>query len=154
MVMETIYKLRKKNPNYDGKEFWQPLKKILDEEIYGEKWKKINKKLESDIMKLPEYYIDGYENRYIIEINHFLIQHIRIPKNEKPSLKKIIQIALNAGQYKALGKDKIIGDRSYKKIKMDKLETYLTNGDIKSISDKITNELVKIVEKYLNKYKT
>ena len=35
----------------------------------------------------------------MIKQHHFLIQLIRIPKNEKPTLQKISQIALNIGQY-------------------------------------------------------
>ena len=45
-----------------------------------------------DVMNIPEYTIDGYGNQSIIEINHFLIQTVRI--NEEPSIRKIIQIAL------------------------------------------------------------
>ena len=50
-------------------------------------------------MKIFEYHINGHGNKEIIETNHFLIQTVRIPKIEEPSLKKIIQIALNIGQY-------------------------------------------------------
>ena len=35
-------------------------------------------------------------------IEHFLIQQVRIPKTEKPSLKNIIQIAFNIGQFQSL----------------------------------------------------
>jgi hypothetical protein len=48
-------------------------------------------------MLLPEYTINGYEEKIIIENNHFIIQQVRIPLNEKPSIRKIIQIALNIG---------------------------------------------------------
>lgn len=50
-------------------------------------------------MSLPEFFINGYGNNITIEKNHFLIQTVRIPRNEEPSLKKIGQIALNIGQY-------------------------------------------------------
>jgi hypothetical protein len=56
-------------------------------------------------MKLPEYSINGKNEKIIIEKNHFLIQTVRIPLTEKPILRKIMQIALNNGQYQ--GKVKV-----------------------------------------------
>ena len=50
-------------------------------------------------MSIPEFVTNGHGNTEIIEINHFLIQTVRIPKNEEPSLRKVCQIALNIGQY-------------------------------------------------------
>ena len=38
------------------------------------KWKTISKTKTHKIMLLPEYTIDGYENKKIIENNHFIIQ--------------------------------------------------------------------------------
>ena len=49
-------------------------------------------------MLSPEYYIDGYGNKKIIEENHFYIQTIRIPLLEEPTLRKIIQI----GKYRTI----------------------------------------------------
>jgi len=54
-------------------------------------------------MLLPEYIINGYDQKSIIENNHFIIQQVRIPLNEKPTIRKIIQIALNIGQYRGSG---------------------------------------------------
>ena len=44
----------------------------------------------------------------IIEKNHFIIQSVRIPTTEEPSLKKLIQIALNIGQYYGIKDNKNI----------------------------------------------
>ena len=41
-------------------------------------------------MLLPEYTINGYEKKIIIENNHFIIQQVRIPLNEKPTIRKIL----------------------------------------------------------------
>ena len=76
-----------------------------------------------DVMNIPEYTIDGYGNQSIIEINHFLIQTVRIPLNEEPSIRKIIQIALNIGQYTGSGG---------KKEKWMNLESYLTKDNIEN----------------------
>ena len=43
-------------------------------------------------MSMPEFFINGHGNTEIIEKNHFLIQTVRIPKNEDPSLKKSVKL--------------------------------------------------------------
>ncbi len=40
----------------------------------------------------------------MIEINHFVIQCYRIPSTEEPSLRKIMQLALNIGQFMGMKK--------------------------------------------------
>ena len=45
-----------------------------------------------DNMKLIEYEIDGYNKKHINQLNHYKIQQVRIPLQEKISLKKICQI--------------------------------------------------------------
>ena len=69
-----------------------------------------------------EYTIDYYGNQSIIEIKYFLIQTVRISLNEKPNLRKIIQIALNIGQYTGCGG---------KKEKWMNIEGYLTKNNIR-----------------------
>ena len=59
-------------------------------------------------------------NIEIMEKNHFLIQTVRIPKNEEPSLKKVCQIALNIGQYQGYTR---------KTIKNSSIKDYLLNSD-------------------------
>lgn len=88
-------------------------------------------------MKYPEYYIDGYGNKNIIEVNHFLIQTVRIPTTESPSLKKIIQIGLNIGQYEGMTNEKL----KYREIKCYlckndyeiNLEFILSKNDIETL---------------------
>ena len=110
-VLEKSYKLRKKNPNaFDGQGFWQPIKKLLEplDSYSAKKWRIISTTKTRKIMLLPEYSINGYETKLINEKNHFIIQQIRIPLNEKPTIKKIIQIALNIGQYKGINNNRFI----------------------------------------------
>ena len=142
LVQYKSCELRKKNKNADGKKFWQPIKKILEENdnIKSLKWKNINKKDQERIMLLPEYYIDGYGNQHIIELNHFIIQTVRIPLQEKVSLKKIIQIALNIGQY--------IGSGG-KKEKWMSLDNYLTKKNINIINLKISKTLYENIKKVI-----
>ncbi len=69
------------------------------------KWK-ITKNPHKDILLIPEFFINGKDEKHIIEINHFIIQTIRIPLTEQPSLQKILQLALNIGQYTGSGNEK------------------------------------------------
>lgn len=135
-ILLYVKKERYKNKNFDGLKFWRSIKPILTNSNYeANKWKNISIKYYKNIMILPEYYIDGYGNTNIIEENHFLIQTVRIPKTEKPSLRKIMQIALNIGQYlgynnKHLMKYKNIKDYINVKDMNVKLSNILSKTDI------------------------
>ena len=142
-VLDKAYKLRKANPTkFDGQDFWQPIKKILEplDEYSTKKWKKIPKKLARSIMLLPEYTINGYEEKIIIENNHFIIQQVRIPLNEKPTIRKIIQIALNIGQYRGSGGKMIF----------DNIGQFIYRKDIVELSKHISNEIVGKISGYLD----
>lgn len=81
-------------------------------------------------MLLPEYIINGYEEKIIIENNHFIIQQVRIPLSEKPTIRKIIQIALNIGQYRGSGGKMIfdnIGQFIYRKDIVELSNIFLMN---------------------------
>ena len=129
-----------KKDNIDGQKLWQPIKDILSKyDIKAKKWKH-QKKEYLFIMKLPEYYINGDDEKIIIEVNHFLIQTIRIPLKEEPSLRKIIQIALNVGQYTGSGKPKE---------KWMNIDNYLTKDDICRINSKLNKEVINDIKNYL-----
>ena len=135
-VLDKAYKLRKANPTkFDGQGFWQPIKKILEplDKYSAKKWKKLSKKLTRSIMLLPEYTINGYEEKIIIENNHFIIQQVRIPLTEKPTIRKIIQIALNIGQYRGSGGKMIF----------DNIGQFIYRKDIVELSKHIPDDLVR-----------
>lgn len=130
------------NENPDGQKFWQPIKKLLSQfDNKGKaKWKPINKKTQSVVMKfIPEYQINALGDKLIIEPNHFIIQTVRIPLTEKGTIRKIIQIALNIGQFQGRRQNmylaKYIKDRT-------KLEHYIYKSDIKKLSDKISDNII------------
>jgi hypothetical protein len=157
IVLQKSYLLRSKNPyKFDGLAFWQPIKKILEPlDIYqAKKWKSISKSITEKIMSLPEYYIDAYENKKLIEQNHFIIQQVRIPNKENPTIKKIIQLALNIGQYKGTPcKDLFLSKDEYKKFKLNTLDRYISESDIIELSNYISDEILEEIEKYLKKFK-
>lgn len=144
IIMSSARQLRKDNPNADGLNFWKPIKEILskyDKISSVQSWKKngISKKTTDSIMKLEEKIIDGYGNVKMIENNHFIIQTVRIPiKDKVPNLRKIIQLALNIGQY--------IGIANAKESWMD-LNRYILKKDNISISALITKDMIdKIID--------
>ena len=86
------------------------------------------------------------EQKEIIEKNHFIMQTVRIPMNEKPTLKKIIQLALNIGQY--------YGTKNYHDLalKYDKIEDFLLVEDTKTnLSDILKKEDINNIHKLLGK---
>jgi hypothetical protein len=141
-VLNKAYKLRKANPTkFDGQGFWQPIKKMLEplDEYSAKKWKKIPKKLTRSIMLLPEYTINGYEEKIII-------QQVRIPLTEKPTIRKIIQIALNIGQHKgSKGKPCNIS-----RIGLNNIKQFIYQKDIIELSKHISNDIVRKIRDYLD----
>lgn len=141
LVYNESVKLRKKDNKADGLKFWKPIKNELSkfDNITTTKWKTINAQ-DKKFLNIPEYYIDGNGNKKTIELHHFLIQTIRIPLTEKPSLRKIIQLALNIGQYEGI---------INKKEKWMRLDYYLTKKDIREISTKIPDYLIEKIREIL-----
>jgi len=135
-VREKARELRMSNPNADGLAFWRPIKAVLSKytHITASRFKKLDSSLTSRIMILPEKCIDGYGEEHMIELHHFMIQAVRIPIQEQPTILKIIQIALNLGQYEGLMKEKA-------ELHLD-LDDYIEDHDIKEINTKITEEIM------------
>ena len=147
-VFEKSYKLRKMSPaHFDGQGFWQPVKKILEplDRFQAKKWKKISKTKTRKIMLMTEYTINGYEQKKIDEPNHFIIQQARIPLNEKPTIKKIIQIALNIGQYKG-----VQPEQQKQKQPAVGLLHFIYKNDARELSKHISAEIYEKIMTYLN----
>jgi hypothetical protein len=96
-------------------------------------------------MLLPEYIIDGYENKIINEKNHFIIQQVRIPLNEIPTIKKIIQIALNIGQYKGINNNNFVYN-----LKLYQLTQFIHEPDIIELSKYISDDVIEQTNEYLS----
>ena len=134
--------------SFDGKKFWQPIKIILSDSTWkATKWKKQSKTKYEEIMNMPEFFINGYGNNIKIPENHFLIQTVRIPTNEEPSLKKICQIALNIGQYQGYTKKTIKNySQAIRKISNDLVKLNLAFSTLEEISEK--SDLKKLKDHY------
>lgn len=95
VIRSGAKRLRTNNEHADGQKFWSNIKVLLEafDNIHLE-WKKIDNDFYNQVMKLPEFNKEGKT----IELNHFVIQCVRIPKTEKLNIRKLMQIALNIGQ--------------------------------------------------------
>lgn len=147
-ILLYVKKERYKNKNFNGLKFWRSIKPILTNSKYeANKWKNIPMKYYKNIMILPEYYMDGYGNANIIEENHFLIQTVRIPKTEKPSLRKIMQIALNIGQY--------LGHNTKHLIKYKNIKDYISVKDmnVKLYDILSKTDMIKLKKKLTRRFK-
>jgi hypothetical protein len=133
-VKKVLKEKNQKIPGFVGKDFWQPIKAILGQSKWlAKNWKKkSDKEYINNVMSLPEYYINGYNQREIIKENHFIIQTVRIPMSKKeankdeeepPNLKKVIQVALNIGQY--------LGVSGKSTMKYNKITDYITEKESK-----------------------
>lgn len=136
-------KVRKNNSNFDGRDFWQPIKRILNDlNISFISWKHIDKN-HRELLNIVEKNEDGTIN----EKNHFMRQLANIPCNDNPTLTKIIQIALNIGQLLGTTTLKEQIDKKY-----EKLETYVNKKDIEIISKKIPKNVINEIIDYLDKH--
>lgn len=112
--------------NWDGLKMWTEAKMKFPDENTGE-WsgpilnKKYSEYRERILAELPEYTADGSMN----EPNHFIIQCLRIPFKNKFTVRRLMQVAYNIGQFQAVIHmyDQEYVDEFYR-MKLDKLETY------------------------------
>lgn len=147
-VKEQTKQFKLNYPNGDGRAFWQPLKQLFsDSGIQARSWKHQSLEELELIYRLAEYDTQGN----IIEINHFLKQHARISREEKPTLQRIMQIALNSGQFLAVShRFKEIENFDYKNSGLDQLQTYLEEDEILEMSQKISDSLIERVDDYFS----
>lgn len=154
IVRDAFTELRSLHGNtFDGQTSWQPIKNVLKTYdsapgVHG--WKLINKKAVKSIMSLPEFMINGYGEKHIIEENHFLIQQVRIPSTEECTLRKIIQLALNIGQYEGYTQGRSSRYSDYASLKLTKVSRYVNKKDIKHFQSIITPEIIHTINTYLS----
>ena len=150
LVREKSRMLRQRNPKADGLAFWQPIKSVLSKYTYirASKFKDMDSEKRTAIMELPEKTINGFGKESTIEVHHFMIQAVRIPIKEEPTLQKILQIALNLGQYEGTMEGRELGCHPPVHSGMDEyirsltLEDYVSIDDIKEMNKIIPTELV------------
>jgi isoleucyl-tRNA synthetase len=144
--IKEVSQLLRKVPNFNGQQFWQPIKTELNKlDIQFNNWIELSK-FHKNLINIEEY--DKYNK--IVEINHFIRQHANIPINDKPNLTKIIQIALNSGQFLGSAAEDDIKKYKYNENKLGNITTYMQEEDIQNVSDKIPDQAIDNIKKYLD----
>lgn len=140
LTQQAAQKLKQQDPDADGKAFWQPLKKLFETyALSASQWQQLDPELVKKLSLLPETDSLGRT----IEINHFLRQQVRIPLEEPPSLRRIMQLALNSGQFMGINPGHAELDPSligfdYKRSRLNCLSTYLAPPEIIALGSQIT----------------
>jgi hypothetical protein len=139
-IVDNAYNLRVKNSKSDGLFYWTKLKKILApiSHLQASKFLGIDEATYQQFMKLPEKQIDGFGNTHMIEINHFVIQLVRIPRNEEPSIIKILQLAYNYGQYVGTREKLLTKSGTFNGIEnVDTIHKFISVEDIQHIDSEL-----------------
>lgn len=90
---------RRLDPKFNGRAYWRQYKEVFEE--HGQitaSWIVPDESRRLSIKDLQEHNPDGSMN----EKNHFIMQTVNIPLNEPATFCKIMQVALNIGQYNAM----------------------------------------------------
>jgi hypothetical protein len=123
-VKDVSKQQRIRDKEFRGQAFWQPIKQMTEPyDAFNTtlQWKHVKRSTSDAVMALPEW---RGETESMIETNHFLIQLVRIPSTEPLSLRKILQIALNIGQY--LGMNPRAHPKILEKYKRSRLADFIT----------------------------
>ena len=88
----------------------------------------------------------------LIQRNHFLIQQIRIPTTAPLCARKVIQLALNIGQFKGSNTRKFSEDINYNSFNLTEISRYVYNRDLQTLSDTISDTNYEYIMKYISKY--
>ena len=143
--IKKVSQLLRKVPDFNGQLFWQPIKTELNKlDIKFNNWIELSI-FHKNLINIEEY--DKYNK--IIEINHFIRQHANIPMNDKPNLTKIIQIALNSGQFLGSATEDDMKKYKYNENKLGNITTYMQQEDMQNVSDEIPEQVVVNIKKYL-----
>lgn len=174
IVYKYSQKLKKMNNYANGQKMWQAIKPLL-EQFDSSKYPKWNtiilpngeyyNLIGDKVLSLTEYSINGKGKKKLVEHNHFIIQLFRIPQKEKPTLKKIIQLAFNAGQlsvflksktfepideYDIINKNNIV--ETYTKYEIYKLNNFIEKKcqNIVHIPDDVIKKIKFILKAYVS----
>lgn len=98
-VLNASYQIQKIAPE-EGRESWQPIKVQFADKSYGLQWKPIAVPIRKFALNMIDETADG---KTITKI-HYFRQQIRIPSEEALNMRRLLQVALNIGQWKALPK--------------------------------------------------
>ena len=105
-----ISKEKRKLDEFDGLRFWQGIKSLLS--VYDNIIMTWNMNIDMSKLTINE----KNEHGHLIEIYHFMRQQSRIPSEDECTIRKIMQLALNIGQFLGINNDNcelIINENHY-----------------------------------------
>ena len=135
VIVQEYAKINRENKKNNGKEYWSEIKKFIkmnincknfENEIDSCEFIKLENEKTKQIMELSEYELNE-NGMTIIEINHFMIQTVRIPNENPFSIIKLMQISYNIGQYIGMG-----GNSEH--LARTKIEDFISIKDIQKIN--------------------
>jgi hypothetical protein len=125
--------VRLERPEMDGSAFWKPIKDIVEKlDEFPVEWKK----------NITIAFRDNFSEND--QIAHFKEQLVRIPQEDKATLRRVLQIALNIGQYEALANTRL----------NLRLSDFLWNYDILVLNSLLSkrSEIGREIRNYLSNY--
>ena len=135
VIVQEYAKINRENKKYNGKKYWSEIKKFIkmnincknfENEIDSCEFIKLENEKTKQIMELSEYELNE-NGMSIIEMNHFMIQTVRIPNENPFSIIKLMQISYNIGQYIGMG-----GNSEH--LASTKIEDFISIKDIQKIN--------------------
>lgn len=151
-----------KSSKIDGLQAWRTKSNSLDNDLEIGTWKHTRITKDGSLNTLKQIYdyvyntlaMKGEEStdrtNPFFEEHHFLLQLARIPKNDKCTIKKILQIAYNIGQFMASVESKAYSPDAiafYHTNNLNKLESYV---ELKQQNGGFIEYNLNIYNKYLS----
>lgn len=154
-IVDSACRFRQADANFDGLSYWKHIKSILvvlDARKGRDDWVLDSRIQEAflntlgpiDLLYDPTTHI---RNPDFPVYKHFLGQHVWLLKG-KPTVRKIVQVALNIGQF--LGSDEwsLIDEADYIANHLACLHTYVSERDECALSLYITDDMCKQVQRF------
>lgn len=135
VIVQEYAKINRENKKYNGKKYWSEIKEFIEMNIHYKNFEneidscefiKLENEKTKQIMELSEYELNE-NGMTIIEMNHFMIQTVRIPNENPFSIIKLMQISYNIGQYIGMG-----GNSEH--LARTKIEDFISIKDIQKIN--------------------
>jgi hypothetical protein len=148
-ILTKIQKIRQAaGLGFDGLGAWKPIKAIALTCSGDAEFNNMDAELSTFVTNLIEFNQFGG----LIEGAHFVKQLIRIPK-ETATVKSVLQIALNIGQYLSMSPIEagdFLSNEDFYKYELGKLSTYLSPEAEAYLSAHVTEKTFKMIIDYLD----
>ena len=147
------YGLKVRSKRLNGLDMWVQLKGKLSEITYEGQWSMQFKDIKEYMMKEFGLVEDvSHILKDIWEKHHFYLQHANIPSSNNCSFVRLMQIAYNAGQLKAIFDDPIFTKDMkdyYDNMHLNEMTTYMDKDQLLQMGKMVSDEYVKEVENLL-----